>query len=169
MGTRRWLRDMAQDVWFALRLLRKYPAFGVVVTLTLAVAVGSNTAVFSIVNAVLRRPLAYPASEELVRIHTRYLPESGRDVPKFGIAPAEVLDFRDASNSMAEVGYYEVMGVTLLGNGDLPSRLNALFTDDGLLPLLGVAPAIGGCDRGLVYVAATVLRRPGSQRFHARE
>jgi len=143
MGATEWLGDAAQDTRFALRLLRRNAAFAVVVTLTLAVAVGANTAVFSVVNAVLLRPLEYPAAEELVRIHTRFLPESGRDVPKFGIAPAEVLDFRDASDTMGNVGYYEVSGVTLFGDGDLPARLRALLTDDRLLPVLGVEPEIG--------------------------
>jgi len=135
--------DTWQDVGFALRLLRRNPAFAVVVTLTLGITVGANTTVFSVVNSVLLRPLDYPAPHELVRVHTRFLPESGRDVPKFGIAPAEVLDYRDASSAMADVGYYMVAGATLLSDGDFPSRLRALFTDDRLLSVLGVEPQIG--------------------------
>ncbi|HAK56095.1 MAG TPA: hypothetical protein DCP38_11550 [Acidobacteria bacterium] len=138
-----WLHDAVQDVRYALRMLGRNPGFASIAILTLAVGIGANTAIFSVVNAVLLRPLAYRASEELVRIHTRFLPESGRDVPKFGIAPAEVLDYRDASNAMADVGYYAVNGVTLLGSGDLPARVRALQADDRLLPLLGVEPAIG--------------------------
>jgi hypothetical protein len=77
----RLLGDLWQDLRYAVRTLRKQPGFTAAAVLTLAVGIGSNAAVFTVVNAVLLRPLPFPASDRLVALYSRYLPATGYDFP----------------------------------------------------------------------------------------
>ena len=77
------VNSVLQDVRFALRLIRRQPSYALFVVLTLAIGIGANTAVFSVVNGVLLKPLPFAESDRLVAIWGRFDPESGFDFPQF--------------------------------------------------------------------------------------
>jgi predicted permease len=138
-GRRRseWIAELGQDLAFGARQLRRRPGFAVAATLTLALGIGANTAVFSIVDATLLRGLPYPAAERLVRLSNRW-----QDEPAGKLSPAEFFDYRDRLRSLEAVGAYAVASANLTGDGT-PERLRAAFLSAGVVPALGVAPAAG--------------------------
>ncbi len=126
------------DVRFALRTLRRNPAFALLTVLTLALGIGANTAIFSVVNGVLLRPLDYPKSDRLVFITTQF-PTLGFD--QFWMSLPEYAEFREHNQAFASVGGYSVGAINL--DTDPPSRpVQGLVTPD-LMPTLGV-PALHG-------------------------
>ena len=92
----RWLDTLAQDLRYAQRSLRHAPGFTAVALLTLALGIGANTAIFSIVNGVILRPLGYPKPEQLMFLTTQF-PGSG--LPQFAVSPPEYLEFREMNRS----------------------------------------------------------------------
>ena len=126
------------DLRFAIRTLRHHPGFALITVLTLALGIGANTAIFSVVNGVLLRPLEYPNPDRLVFVTSRF-PQLGFD--QFWVDTGEYVDFRNHNRSFASVGAYSV-GAANLG-GESPSRpVRALVTPE-LLPTLGVRPLSG--------------------------
>ena len=128
---------MLSDLRYALRMLAKSPAFTAVAILTLALAIGANSAIFSVVNAVLLRPLPYPHSEQLVRVFGKQ--------PQLDLAPnspANFLEWREENQVFERIGAYVGKGFNLLG-GDKPERVIGARVSADVLPLLGVQPALG--------------------------
>ena len=132
-----WLDDLARDVSHALRTLRRSPGFALVALLTLGLGIGANTAIFSVVNGVILRPLGYPHPEQLMYLTTRYSHQRG-----FWFAAPEYSEFRDINTSFAAVGAYGTGEVNLTA-GDRPLRVRAAVVDDHLLKALGVQAAQG--------------------------
>ncbi len=133
----RW-DDVLQDARYALRTLRKQPGFTGVAVLTLAVGIGASTAVFSLVNAVLLRPLPYAAPEDAVWIQT-----SWEGSPNASISPAEFLDYRDRLTEVfSAVGVYAFGALNLTGDGE-PARVRSAGLSSQAFDALGVAPTIG--------------------------
>lgn len=124
---------MFQDLRYALRQLRKSPAFTVVAVLAIALGIGANTAIFSVVNAVLLRPLPYHDSDRLVTILHEY------DHP---VAPGNVLDWRAQNRVFEDIGVAESWTPNLSGTGPAES-VNALQVSTKLFPILGVQPRLG--------------------------
>ena len=125
------------DLRFALRQLRKSPGFTLTAVITLALCIGANTAIFSVVNAVLLRPLPYPHSEQLVRVFGSQ--------PQLALAPsspANFLEWKEENQVFERIGTYVGQGFNLLG-GDKPERVIGARVSADLLPLLGVQPALG--------------------------
>jgi predicted permease len=133
----RWVDACAQDVRYALRSLRRSPGFTLVALGTLALGIGANTAIFSIVNGVILRPLGYSRPEQLMHFTTQF-PAS----PQFWVSPPEYMEFREATRSFAAVGAYTT-GEVNLNAGDRPMRVRSTNVDDHLLRALGVQPEYG--------------------------
>jgi predicted permease len=128
-----------QDIRFAARSLLRARGFTIVALVTLALGIGANTAIFSIVNGVLLRPLGYPKPEQLIYLTTQF-PSLG--FPQFWVSPPEYLEFREMNRSFAAVGAYTTGEVNLMA-GDRPIRVRSAAVDEHLLNALGIEPAQG--------------------------
>jgi predicted permease len=126
-----WLR---QDLRTAARNLLHSPAFAAVTILTLALGIGANSAIFTVVNAVILRPLGYPQPEKLAYLTTRF-PNMGFD--QFWVSPPEFFEFREINQSFAEVGAFTTGEVNLTAS-DRPARVRSASVTDDLLRALGV-------------------------------
>src|SRR5688572_21892902 len=144
--SRSWaMETLLQDVRYALRALRKRPLFSAVAILTLGVGIGANTAIFSVVNAALLRPLPFPEPERIVRVSLTAPPRpEGRpgadgevvwSYPKY-----EVL--RDEQRIFSQLAGYSSWNGNLAGVGD-PERLEGELVDGAYFELLGVQPQLG--------------------------
>jgi putative ABC transport system permease protein len=131
------LSDLKQDVAYAIRSVRKSPAFTFVTLLTLALGIGANTAIFSVVHSVLLRPLPYRDAERLV-----FLWSSTASNPRAPLWPGRLVDFRERLTSVENVAGISHLSVNLTGNGD-PERISASSVSSGFFDLLGVAPLLG--------------------------
>ncbi|MPY89908.1 MAG: FtsX-like permease family protein [Luteitalea sp.] len=136
----RWLDDLARDVRHGLRTLRRSPVFTAVALLTLALGIGANTAIFSIVHGVILRPLDYPQPEQLMYLTTRY-PGSGI-AEEFWVAAPEYMEFREINRSFSAVGAYSTGEVNLMAS-DRPRRVRSALVDAYLLKALDVEAAEG--------------------------
>ncbi len=134
------MENLLQDIRYGIRTLAKNPGFTVVAVLTLALGIGANTAIFSVVENLLLRPLPYPEPERLVEIANTYLPQ----VPKGGLSPGDYADWRRQNASFSEMGAYAwvIQGFNLTGEIE-PQRIQVAYADCGLFPMLGIRPAAG--------------------------
>lgn len=130
---------MKHDLLYALRNLRKSPGYAVVTILTLALGIGANTAIFSVVNGVILKPLPYPAPERLVYITSQF-PTLGFD--QFWVSAPEFVEFAEANRSFERVGAYRA-GEVNLGTADQPRRVKSAIVTSELMPVLAV-PALRG-------------------------
>ncbi len=138
---------LLRDLRTAVRSLRKRPGFSLVVVLTLAVGIGANTAVFSVLSGILLKPLPYPAAEELVRIYKVWEDsESGERQYDFNyVTGLDYLEYRERSEVFSDVAAfysYREMGADLTG-GDRPERIVRMPVSSEFFQVLGVAPARG--------------------------
>jgi predicted permease len=128
------MEALRQDLRLAVRLLVRSPVFTTVALLTLALGIGANTAIFSIVNGVILRPLAYPKPDQLMYLTTQF---PGQGFSQFWVSPPEYMEFREINRSFAAVGAYTTGEVNLTA-GDTPLRARAAAVDEHLLNALGV-------------------------------
>jgi hypothetical protein len=113
------------------------------VILTLALGIGATTAVFSVVDGVVLRPLPYAQSEHLVRVYGRFDPESGFDFPQFSLSNPEFLDYKAHTRALEDVAAFAPRTITVGGAGAEPERVAAVAVTDNLFPLLRATPAMG--------------------------
>jgi len=132
-----YLAELMQDVRLALRHLRRAPGFTAVAVLTLVLAIGANTAIFSAVSAVLLRPLPYPHAERLTAIWGT-MP----DAPRMLLSYPDLLEYRARNRTFDDIGVIRNQSVNLTG-GDRPDRLSGTFVTANLLRLLGARVELG--------------------------
>jgi putative ABC transport system permease protein len=136
-GRLKVIADMLRDSRYAVRQLMGTPGFTFVAILTLALGIGATTAIFSVVNGVLLRPLPFPDPDRLVRVH-EIVPQYGR----FSVAPATFLDWRQQSTVFEHLAAYTGSSVTFSGS-EGPERIPAAMVSAELFDLLKVQPALG--------------------------
>jgi putative ABC transport system permease protein len=126
------------DLRYALRVMVRQPAFTVVAALTLAIGIGANTAIFSIVNAVLLRPLPFANPDSLVVLWSNTRPERGG-----ATSPDDFLDFRREQHSFTDIAALANSSATLTSRGADAERLRGMRVSAGLLKIMGIPPQIG--------------------------
>jgi len=138
-----WGSGGVEQIWrelkYATRSLLRSPGFAAVAVITLALGIGANTAIFSVVNSVLLRPLAYPHPGELVLITSQF-PTLGFD--QFPVDAAEFLEFKERNHSFSNVGAYYASAVNV-GAATNPARVPAALASASLFQTLGVSPEAG--------------------------
>jgi predicted permease len=137
-----WLDSVLQDLRYAARTLRRNPGFGAIAILTLALGISSSTAVFSLVNAVLLKPLPYPNSQQIVFPWRQ--PPAGLNVGYNEIpwGRPDFLFFARECKSFQSVGAFKSDSFNLTGSGDA-ARLDGLRASAGFFPSLGISPILG--------------------------
>lgn len=131
---------MIQDLRYGVRTLLKKPGFTLIALLTLALGMGANTAIFSVVNTVLLRSLPYKDAEQLVAVW-----EAPTKIEQILFSSAEFLDYQAQNQSFTEMAAYRPMSLTLTGQGE-PEQLNGMIVSANFFALLGV-PA----ERGRIF------------------
>ncbi len=133
----RWLDTFVRDVRYAVRSLLRRPGFTATVVLTLALAIGANAAVFSALDAVLLRPLPFPAADRLVSVS-----EVSDRTTTTGIPPARLEDWRQLNAAFEAIHGYYVEDVSET-SGDLPERVRRAVVSPGFLEVWGIGPVRG--------------------------
>ena len=128
---------VAQDLRYAARQLFLNPGFTVVITLTLALSIGANSAIFSVIDAVLLKSLPYPEPDQLMRLFL-----SNSEYPQFPLNPFDFRDFRSRNKSFESMAAYTRNDMQLSGSGD-PVKLNGFATTAGYFHVLGLKPRLG--------------------------
>ncbi|PYV49526.1 MAG: ABC transporter permease [Acidobacteria bacterium] len=136
------MNGMLQDLRYAMRQLRKAPGFAAVAVITLALGIGANTSIFSVVNGVLLRPLAFKDADRLVRIWHVPPQKSFPGMKTFAASAANYLDWQSQNHVFEEMAIYTYHGFTLTG-GDKPEQVDATAVSAGFFPTLGVQPMLG--------------------------
>ena len=134
------LDSFLRDLRYGVRSLARTPSFTAVAALTLALGIGANTAIFSVVENVLLKPLPYPHPENLVEIWNTYPPQ----VPKGGLSPGDYADWHQQATSFSEMGAYAEIskGFNLTGDGE-PQRVLVGYASSDLFPMLGASVVAG--------------------------
>ncbi|MDX2154691.1 MAG: ABC transporter permease [Bryobacteraceae bacterium] len=130
------------ELRYALRTLRRTPAFTLIAALCLALGIGATTGIFTVVHAVVLKPLPYNEPERLVRLYSEFTNFPGGGLRKFPISGAEYLDLRRDLSSWQSLDAWIVTGANIAGAGE-PVRVTAAAITGGLLPTLGVQPIHG--------------------------
>lgn len=130
---------MIQELRYALRGLAKTPAFTIIAIITLALAIGANTAVISLVNALLIRPLPYRAPQQLVLLLQHF---KAQNLDRIPVSPPEYVDYETRVRGLEKIGAFTYANFNLAG-GDKPERIPGAVVSPSVLQLLGVEPIKG--------------------------
>jgi len=137
---RDWLDEIKMDLLVGLRILRRSPSFTLVALLTLAIGIGANTAIFSVLRSVLLRPLPYSESEQLIQVWSDHR-AIGRAQPEW-LSPPDFVDWRDQNSTFTGMASYQGWFPDLTGSGD-PETVNGLLVSGSFFDVLRTKPAIG--------------------------
>ena len=133
------MNNLLQDLRYGVRILLKQPAFTLVAVITLALGIGANTAIFSLVNSILLRPLPFRDPDRLVRL-IQASPKLGLDT--WGVSQANYAGYRDQNHSFETVALYNSTGINLTGVGE-PERLPMTNVTSDFFKVFGVSPLLG--------------------------
>jgi predicted permease len=139
MGGLGWMENLLNDCRYAARRLRRSPGFTLAAVLTLALGIGANVAVFTVVQAVLLSPLPYPHPEQLVRVFDDLRGSNSRDI---GLSAPELWDLRDRADVFQEISAIWPTDANLTG-GEKPERVEALATSTNYFTMLSARPELG--------------------------
>ncbi|MCI0392123.1 MAG: ABC transporter permease [Acidobacteria bacterium] len=131
------MQTLWQDLRYGARMLMKKPGFSLIAVITLALGIGANTAIFSVVNGVLLKPLPYRAPEQLIRVFER-----SRSQPKFPMSGGNFQDYRGQNSTLSGLALFTRQDLEL-SQDDRPERLAALRVSAGFFELLGTQPLLG--------------------------
>src|SRR5689334_2885472 len=133
------METLVQDLRFAVRTLLKSPGFAVVAVLCVAIGIGANTTIFSVVNAILLRPFPFADPDRIVALHET---QPKNDVDRAGLSWLDYLDLKEQQKSFSDVAAYTGRSLTFSGEGD-PERVQGTSISANLFPFLGIKPALG--------------------------
>jgi putative ABC transport system permease protein len=133
------MRTLVQDLRYGFRMLWKSPGFTIVAVITLALGIGANTAIFSVVNSVLLRPLPYPDADRLVYLQAV---NPAKGITDSNISPPDFADWKNQNQTFEDMTAFLTGGAILSGDTE-PERVPAAYVTASFLPVLGVKPAIG--------------------------
>src|SRR5262245_45182705 len=131
--------NFIQDVRFALRTLRKNPGFTIVATIALALGVGANTAIFSVVNGILLRPFPFPESDRILRI---YEENPAKDFRRQTVTGPNFVDWRAQSSAFEAMAVASGTALNITGDGD-PEVVTGVCVSSDFFRVLGIEPRIG--------------------------
>jgi putative ABC transport system permease protein len=134
------MENLLKEVRYSLRSLARSPGFTAVALLTLVLGIGANSAIFSVVNAVLLRPLPYPDAERIVRLWGDY---ANRDLPPLDASEGEYYDYRDQGEVFEHISAFVSLDANLTGGDGEPERVLATYTSGDFFQVLGSQTAAG--------------------------
>src|SRR5581483_1436781 len=136
------METLLQDIRFGYRMLRKAPAFTGVAIVVLALGIGANTAIFSVVNAVLLRPLPFQDPDRLVQVWHVPPPKSIPGMTKFSVSAANYLDWASQNHSFERMAIYGFTNLNLTGKGE-PESVFAIRVSPDFFSVLRARPVLG--------------------------
>src|SRR3954447_21369345 len=131
---------LSQDLRYAIRMLAKRPVFTIIAVVTLALGIGANTAIFSVVNAVLLKPLPFPNAEQLVAVGSLNSTETSKGLKSLSFP--DFRDFRDNAKSFKSLAVHRPSRLALTGRGEAQSLQGREVSGD-FFDVLGVKPMLG--------------------------
>ena len=134
-----WLESVAQDIRFALRMLRKNPGFTATAVLTLALGIGANTAIFSVIQAVILRPLPFGSPDRLVWLNGRIVPLTD----EAGVSPPDFRDYRANNRTFEQVAAMGYAASPSNLSGDKPEQVLSTMASANFFGCLGIHPLLG--------------------------
>lgn len=174
-----WLERLGQDVRYALRALRRSPGFTVVAVLSLALGIGANAAIFSVINATLLRALPFEDADRLVGVWEREMRSTRAGADRSDVAPANFLDWQRQSRSFTGLAAFALGDAALTGAGE-PTEVRIASVSTSMFGLLGVRPTAGRtfvpeeadlAHDGVVMLSSGLWQRwfgPGTRLDHQR-
>ena len=136
--------QLGQDLRYGWRGLRRAPGFAIIAILTIGLGIGANSAIFSVINGVVRKPLDYPDPQRLLFITSQF---TGLNFDKFWVSPPEFFEYREHTRAFSDIAAYTTSAMNV-SEGDQPERVNAAFVSANMFSVLGVRPI-----RGQVFTA----------------
>src|SRR6266850_349476 len=133
------MKDLIQDLRYGARMLVKKPGFALMAIITLALGIGANTAIFSVVNAVLLRPLPFPQPERLAMVNTTNL---ARGITNFGTSMPDFRAWRERNHTFEKMAAFNTTSFNISGTTE-PERVTGAQVSADLFAVLGVTPVRG--------------------------